>query len=151
MDGYPYHFTIDTRKKENSSGSLGSCDVNEKVDIIAENSDPLKRELFFDNFFTSYNLLADLAAKNVEAIGTIRENRTLGASSKMKSLKEMKKSDRGTFNCCSDGMVYFCKWNDNSIVHIGSNFLSYLPIETVKRRVKSEPDARITQPQLMKQ
>ena len=35
--GYPYHFTIDTGKKENSSGSLGSCGVNEKVDIIAEN------------------------------------------------------------------------------------------------------------------
>ena len=57
-DGYPYHFTI--------------------------YSDLLKHELFFDHFFTSYNLLADLAAKNVKAIGTVRENRTLGASNKMK-------------------------------------------------------------------
>ena len=48
-------------------------------------------------------------------------------------------------------MVYFCKWNGNSIVNIGSNFLSHLPIETGKRRVKSEPDARITQPQVIKQ
>ena len=48
-------------------------------------------------------------------------------------------------------MIYFCKWNDNSIVNIGSNFLSHLPIERVKRRVKGEPDASITQPQLIKQ
>ena len=48
-------------------------------------------------------------------------------------------------------MVYFCKWNDNSVVNIGSNVLSHLPIETVKRSVKSEPDAHITQPQLIKQ
>ena len=50
-----------------------------------------------------------------------------------------------------DGVVDFCKWNENSIVNIGSNFLSHLPIETVIRRVKSEPDARITQHQLIKQ
>ena len=98
-----------TLEKENSSGPLGSRVVNEKVDVIAEHSDPLKHELFFDNFFTSYNLLADLAAKNVKPIDTVKENRTLGASSKMKSLKEMEKSDRGTFNFRSDGVVYFCK------------------------------------------
>ena len=107
----------------------------------------MKHELFFDNFFARYNL----AAENVKAIGTVTENRTLGASSKMKSLKEMKKSDRGTFDFRSDGVVYFCNWNDNSIVNIGSNFLSHLPIEKMKRLVKSEPDARITQPQLIKQ
>ena len=110
----------------------------------------MKHELFFDNFFTSYNLLADLAAKNVKAVGTVRENRTLGASSKIKSLKEMKTSDRGTFDFRSGGVVYFCKWNDNSIVNIGCNFLSHITIETVTRRVKSEPDARITQCQLIK-
>ena len=135
----------------NSSGPLGSPVVNEKVDVTVEHSGPLTHELSFDNFFTSCNLLADAAAKKVKAIGTVREGRTLRASSKMKSLKEMKNSDRGTFDFGSDGVDYFCKWNDNSIVNIGSNFLSHLPIETVKRRVKSEPDARITQPQLIKQ
>ena len=69
----------------------------------------------------------------------------------MKSSKEMKKLDTGTFDFRSDRVVYFCKWNENSIVNIGSNFLSHLPIETVIRRVKSEPDARITQHQLIKQ
>ena len=43
-DCFPYHFT---RK---SSVPLGSRVVNEKVDVIAEHSDSLKLELFFDNF-----------------------------------------------------------------------------------------------------
>ena len=55
-----------------------------KVDVIAEHSDPLKHELLFYNFFKNYNLLADLAAKNIKVIGTIRENRTLGVSNKIK-------------------------------------------------------------------
>ena len=69
----------------------------------------------------------------------------------MKSLKEMKISDRGTSDFRSDCVVYFCKWSDNLIVNIGSNFLFHSTIETVKRRVKSEPDTRTTQPQLIKQ
>ena len=69
----------------------------------------------------------------------------------MKSIKEMKKSERGTFDFCSDGIVYFCKWNDNSVVNIASNFTSHIPTETVKRRVKKKADARVTQPKLIKQ
>ena len=62
----------------------------------------------------------------------------------MKSIKEMKKNERGTFEFCSDGIVYFCKWNDNSVVNITSNFTSHIPTETVKRRVKKKADARVT-------
>ena len=41
-DGYPYHMTIYTGRAENSTGPLGSRVVNEKVDVILQNSDPLK-------------------------------------------------------------------------------------------------------------
>jgi len=68
----------------------------------------LKHELFFDNFFTSYNLIADLAAKDMKAIGTMRKNRTLGTSNTIKSVKKMKKAERETFYFGSDGVVYFC-------------------------------------------
>ena len=74
-DGYPYNFTIYTEKGKNSSGSLGSCFAIKKVNVIAEHSDTLKHELLFDNFFTSYNLLADLAVKNVKVISTVTENK----------------------------------------------------------------------------
>ena len=38
--------TIYTGRAENSTGPLGSRVVNEKVDVILQNSDPLKHELF---------------------------------------------------------------------------------------------------------
>ena len=69
----------------------------------------------------------------------------------MKSIKEMEKSERGTSDFCSDGIVYFCKWNDNFIVNIVSNFASHIPTEIVKRRVKKKAGARVTQPKLIKQ
>ena len=40
----------------------------------------------------------------------------------LKTFKEMKKSDRGSFDFCSDDRVYFCGWNDNSIINIESNY-----------------------------
>ena len=69
----------------------------------------------------------------------------------MTLIREMKKSERGTFDFCSDGIVYFCKWNDNSIANIASNFTSNILTETVKCRVKMTADARVTQPKLIKQ
>ena len=84
-------------------------------------------EIFFYNLLPSYNQPADLAETNVKAIGIVRENRTMVACKKMKPLKEMKKSDKGIFEFRGDCAVYFCKWNDNSVVNIGRNFLSRLP------------------------
>ena len=39
-DGYPYHMAIYTGRAENSTDHLGSRVVNEKVDVILQNSDP---------------------------------------------------------------------------------------------------------------
>ena len=70
----------------------------------------------------------------------------------MKSLKEITKSNRGTFDLRSNCVVNFCA---NSLFNIGGSFFFHLPIETVKSRVRytyqSKPDTRITQPQLIKQ
>ena len=54
-------------------------------------------DIYFDNFFTSHQLLKDLAEKSVRATGTIRENRTSGATKLMTSTKKMKKTERDTF------------------------------------------------------
>lgn len=62
-------------------------------------------------FFTTYNLLVNLADQNLKAIGTVYENRSQGANKKLKDAKIMKKSTRGEFDYCNDGNVYFCRWN----------------------------------------
>ena len=64
-DGYPYHMKNCTGRAENLIGPLGSHVVNEKIDVILQNSDPFKHEIFFDNFFSNYHLLADLAERKL--------------------------------------------------------------------------------------
>lgn len=47
-----------------------------------------KNELIFDNFFTTFNLL--VITVKMQNHGTFRKSRTLGATKKRKTLKEMK-------------------------------------------------------------
>ena len=47
-------------------------------------------------------------------------------------------------------MEKFCRVNDNSIVNIGSNFSSHLPVDKAKHRLKNNPDGKINQPNLIK-
>ena len=67
----------------------------------------------------------------------------------MKTLKEIKKSDRGSFDFRSDGKVYFCRWNNNSVINIVRTYAFHLPVEIGKRRVKRDSNVSITQPNLI--
>ena len=69
----------------------GSRVINNMVDVITENISALLHELYFDNFFTSYSLISDLAKIDVRATGARRENRTAGANQKMISSKQLQK------------------------------------------------------------
>ena len=112
-DGYLYHLSIYSDKLQDTGKPLGSRVRNAMFDIV-ENNLTSKRLFYFYNFFTSYQLLADLSIGDVKAVGTVRENRTAAAAAEdMKAKSVMKKSDRVTCDYRSDGKVFFCKWNDN--------------------------------------
>jgi len=75
-DGYPYHLKIYQGKEPTATAHqepLGKRVINTMVVIITENSDVLNHELYFDNFFSDYELMCELAEKDVRATGTIRE------------------------------------------------------------------------------
>ena len=72
------------------------------------------------NFFTSYNLLVQLAENDAKATGTIWENHSAGASEALMTSKVLKKMERGSFDFRCDGKVCAAKWNDNAIVGIAS-------------------------------
>ena len=99
-NGYPYKLSIYTGKDPNSaanSAPLGTR-VKNMVNITEEHSQPARHALFFDNFFPSYRLCADLTQRDVKFIGTIRENRSAGACNAMTSSKELSRSNRGSFD-----------------------------------------------------
>lgn len=136
-DGYPYHMQIYQGKElQTSDQPLGTRVVKNMVDIIDQNSNVRHHALFFDNFFTSYSLLSELADHKVCSTGTIRDNRTAKAVTKLATNTQMKKMDRGSYDYCSDGKIFIAKWHDNSIVSIASNWQNQVPIHKVKRRIK---------------
>ena len=108
------------------------------VDIITTNSSALLHEFYFDNFFTSYSLMSDLAKIDVRATGMIRENRTAGTNQKIISSKQLQKQKRGCFEYCCDRTVYIAKWHNNSNAMIASNWESHTPIHKVRHRVKGD-------------
>ena len=61
-DGYPYNIKVyQKNEKKLQDQPLGSHVISNKVDVITANSSALLHELYFDNFFTSYSLMSDLA------------------------------------------------------------------------------------------
>ena len=65
--------------------------------------------------------------------------------------KVLKKQPRGTYDYRTNGRVYFCKWNDNSVVCAGSNFATHEPVVNVTRRVKNVSNTVVSQPNLISQ
>ena len=99
-DGYPYNFSIYCGKDENRKLPLGSQVVMDMLQPVVNKDSHV---IFFDNFFSSYTLMADLAKQGFRACGTVRENRTRKCP--LLTKKEMEKKDRGSYDYRSDDMV----------------------------------------------
>ena len=63
---------------------LGSRVVNEVLQIV---SDVSSHVVYFYNFFTSYQLMKDLADRGIRACGTVRDYRTYKFPLKINSVK----------------------------------------------------------------
>ena len=87
---------------------------------------------FYDNFFSSYQLVKTLSEKGFKATSTFREDRTNGCP--LKCVKEFKKMDRGEYQYFTSGdQIELIQWNNNNVVTIGSNAVSVEPVGNVKR------------------
>ena len=128
--------------------TLGSCVINNMVDVITENSSALLHKLYFDNFFTNYYLMSDLTKIDVRATSTISESRTAGANQKMISSKQLQKQERKCLEYCCNGTLCIAKWHDNSVVTIASNWKSHIPVYKVRHREKGGVN-EVPQPHLI--
>jgi hypothetical protein len=131
VSGYMYDFEIyQGAHGHRPEKNLGLCaDV---VMRLSQNIQGKNHKLYFDNLFTTLDLLKALRDKDIYAVGTLRKNRLMGAENVLLSDREMK--ERGT--CCfstSSDDITITKWNDNSFVYVASTFAGYEPTSTVVR------------------
>lgn len=121
---------------------MGSYVVNKMLTAVTEVDNHV---VFFDNYFTSYQLMSELSGRNIRVCGTVRENRT-NHCRPLKPKKVIEKEDRGSFDYRSDGKVLCVKWNDNRAVTVASNYYGVEPLHKTERYVKGQGRKQIPQP-----
>lgn len=115
---------------------LGPSVILQYCDILSE-IHALPYQIYFDNFFTTVPLLAELSKRSIRATGTIRENRL--SSCKLPPKEIMKKTSRGAYNYRStENKILITKWNDNNIVNVATNNLQIQPVHPVVRLSKKK-------------
>jgi Transposase IS4 len=98
----------------------------------------LGHKLYFDNYFSNYQIFEVLKELKINAAGTLRVNRF--AHPPFLSDKETKNKGRGYSDEVEsrDGNVVLIKWQDNKPVFIGSNFVVKGVQTTVNRWDKAK-------------
>ena len=142
--GYPYKFETYMGASEGSEKGkpLGPRIVLGLLSVV---ENPKCHHVFFDNFFTSYNLLKSLKELDFKATGTIRENRTMKCP--LQPSKIISKKERAFYDYRSDNNVMIVQWKDNKVVYMGSNTVGIEPINKVKRySQKAKMNIEVPQP-----
>ncbi|KAG8225279.1 hypothetical protein J437_LFUL001892, partial [Ladona fulva] len=112
--GYLYHAEpyagVDT--------DLPKTDLGQGGDVVLGLVDkcrvPPGMKVFFDNFFTSENLLKELTRKGIGATGTFRENRVKEIYNLPEKI-QFKRLKRGKAVYRSDGSLLIMRWNDSNV------------------------------------
>lgn len=103
--------------------------------------DPACKVVYFDNFFTSLELINYLREElGIFSLGTIRTNRLRGAEKKLPTDKELKKKPRGSHSqvVCNSNKVSVVKWYDNKCVTTASSYVDAHPVSTILRYDKEK-------------
>ncbi|KRY39084.1 PiggyBac transposable element-derived protein 3 [Trichinella spiralis] len=125
-NGYPYALKIyagrDERKK---SERLGMKIIEEMISVLER---PEKHELYFNNFFASYDLLEKLSGKMIRTTGTMKNSRTRKIP-----------------------IMRLTRWNDNAVVTLASNHLTHHPTDSVQRYLQSQKKhVKIRMPEIVR-
>lgn len=82
-------------------------------------------KFFFDNYFSSKELLKRLKCDGLLAIGTIRKDRMEGAEKILVAPADLKKRGRGSYDFAVEGNsgLTMIRWYDNSDVQLISNYV----------------------------
>lgn len=148
----PYQGSTTLLPEEFSNLGLGASVVLQFANVIQNNNPDVPFHLYFDNFFTSLKLLDELKLRGIKGTGTIRENR-VGKDCNITHSSVLKKKNRGSFEYLTDesSEVIICKWHDNNVVTMASNFSTVFPLAQVKRFSRKEKkNIQVEQPYCIK-
>ena len=92
------------------------------IDDLPDSKKHLPYYFYFDNLFTSVNLLTHLKEHGYRGTGTIRENH-IDKSCPLSNSKSFKKNPKGTieFVRIIEENIIMVRWLDNNVVTIASN------------------------------
>lgn len=143
--GYMYCFDVYMGKdndKEKTSLGIGGMTV---LDLLTRTNIPSNAgyKVYFDNYFTSFDLLMHLTSIGICATGTIRENRTKNCPLPRK--EDFNKLERGSVKTLASDKCVAIRYKDNSVLTVASNFESS-EIGTAQRWSR-EKKARVQIPQ----
>ena len=94
--------------------------------------------VYFDNWFTCFELQILLKSWGIWSVGTIRSNRLRDCE--LKSEKEMKKAGRGSIDSCVDERhgISVVRWMDSSAVQLSATHVGVEPLSTLRRWDKKQ-------------
>nr|CAI5863507.1 unnamed protein product [Callosobruchus analis] len=142
ISGYSYNLEIYSGQ-ENKTGQnkndLGAC-ANIVTRLLCNLPSHLNYHVYFDNYYTTLPLLAQLSQRGVQALGTVRRNRI--PKCPLPGDKEMKNKSRGSskeYVTELDGVpISSVIWKDNKTVCLASTFCGTLPKGKAERYDKSQ-------------
>jgi hypothetical protein len=138
-NGYVYSFRIYKGKETIRTKALGERVVK---DIVKELRFSY-RKVYFDNFFTTPNLLEYLYKKGIYAAGTIRADRRNMPKDFCSSQKKM---NRGDFEFITSGNLVLHKCMDKKPVFLLSNFHNPTSYDIIQRKQKNGGKAGVQCP-----
>ena len=151
VDSFVYDGKNSAELDDGEFGQLQKC-----VQVVEKLCDDLRGHknyiVFFDNWFTTLDLLHHFRSKRIHAVGTIGLNRLRGCP--LDANKDLKKNARGAmdYRCDSYSGIMAVKWVDNSVVNLTSNFVELSQLGSWKDRVeKGKVRKNIPYPQIIQQ
>uniref|UniRef100_A0A8C1TF05 PiggyBac transposable element-derived protein domain-containing protein n=1 Tax=Cyprinus carpio TaxID=7962 RepID=A0A8C1TF05_CYPCA len=150
VTGLVYDFEVYTGKgtvtNERGLGVAGEVVLH----LVSEVPKGLNYKCFFDNWFTSPELIVELKKMGILTVATNR-NRLRGCT--LKSDKELSKAGRGAYEVKykkTSGMS-IVKWYDNKAVLLASSFIGPEPVERCRRWSKEKKEyVEVERPHIVK-
>lgn len=130
----------DTQEIEQNLGGIVVLDLCEDLNFK-------NYTVYFDNFFSSPNLMKDMMFKKINGCGTVRSNRKEFPKC-FSADKKMKKGDYEWRSTITG--ITAMKWVDKKPIHLISNFHNPNELNTITRKEKDGTKKVITCPQLIK-